>query len=151
MKTKYTLYQILLLSLLLIMTSCFLSESKPGAVDGNISINLRFTVLSRIDSTITIPIAELPVKVYTDDYNIPPMFAITDDSGFVSFENLPYAHYNVEAFTIIRPSEFEEIEVVGAKSLNLTVDSLGADMAYSDTLIMEQSERGLKINEIYRI
>ena len=142
-------HQILLFSLLLIMTSCFLSESKPEAVDGNLSINLRFTILSEEDSTIAVPLAYLPVKVYTNDYNIPPMFDVTDDSGFVHFEHLPYAHYNVEAFTIIRPNEYEEIEVVGAKSLNLTVDSLGTDMAYTDTLLMEQSKSGLKINELY--
>ena len=148
MKTKKT-YQILLLSLWLIMTSCFLSESKPEVVDGNLSINLRFTILSEEDSTIALPVADLPVKVYTNDYNIPPMFKITDDSGFVHFEHLPYAHYIVEAFTIIRPNEYEEIEVVGAKSLNLTVDSLGTDIVYTDTLLMEQSKSGLKINEIY--
>jgi len=67
----------------------------------------------------------------------------------VHFEHLPYAHYIVEAFTIICLNEFEEIEVVGAKSLNLTVDSLGTGMAYTDTLLMEQSKSGLKINEIY--
>jgi len=148
MKTKKT-YQILLLSVWLIMTSCFLSESKPEAVDGNLSISLSFMVLSEDDSTIALPVADLPVKVYTNDYNIPPMFGITDDSGLVHFEHLPYAHYIVEAFTIIRPNEYEEIEVVGAKSLNLTVDSLGTDMTYTDTLLMEQSKSGLKINEIY--
>ena len=30
-----------------------------------------------------------------------------------------------------------------------SVNSLGDDMSYNDTLVMEQSERGLKINEIY--
>ena len=72
MKTKNP-YQILLLSLLLIMTSCFLSESKPEAVDGNLSISLSFVVLSEDDSTIALPVADLPVKVYTNDYNIPPL------------------------------------------------------------------------------
>ncbi|MEA3391628.1 MAG: DUF4876 domain-containing protein [Candidatus Marinimicrobia bacterium] len=142
-------YQILLLSLWLIMTSCFLSESKPEVVDGNLSINLKFTILSEDDSTVMLPVADLPVKIYTNDYNIPPMFETTDDSGWAHFEHLPYAHYIVEAFTIVRPSEYEEIEVVGAKSLNLTVDSLGTDMTYTDTLLMEQSKSGLKINEIY--
>ena len=148
MKTK-TLYQILLLPLCFVIASCFLFENKPEVIDGNLSINLRFTVLSEDDSTIVLPVADLPVKIYTNNYNIPPMFDITDDSGLVHFEHLPYAHYNVEAFTIIRPNEYEEIEVVGAKSLNLTADSLGTDMTYTDTLLMEQSKTGLKINEIY--
>ncbi len=148
MKIK-TLHQILLLSLLLILVSCVLSENKPEAVDGNLSINLRFTVSSEEDSTITLPVADLSVKVYTKDYNISPMFATSDDNGLVHFEHLPYAHYIVEAYTIIHPNDYEEIEIVGAKSLNLTVDSLGTNMVYSDTLLMEQSKTGLKINEIY--
>ena len=128
MKSK-TIFQVLLLSLFLIFASCILSESKPEAIDGNISINLRFTIVSEDDSTVIEPISDLPVKIYTN--------------------HLPYAHYNVEAFTLIHPSSYEEIEVVGAKSLNLTADSLGAIMVYSDTLLMEKSKTGLKINEIY--
>ncbi len=148
MKIK-KLYQILLLSLLFIMTSCFLSESKPEAVDGNLSINLRFTVSSEEDSTMTVPIADLSVKVYTNDYNIPPMFAITDDSGFVHFEHLPYAHYIVEAYKIIWLDEHEGIEYVGAQNYYFNIDSLGNNTVYNDTLQMMKTKGGLKINEIY--
>ncbi len=129
--------------------SCMLFESRPETLDGNLSIRLCFTVPSDTDSTAVTPVEDLDVKIYTTDYSIPEMHALTDSAGVVLFEHLPYAYYNVEAYSILHPSEFEEIEVVGAKALNLTADSLGTDSVYTDTLCMEQSKRGLKINEIY--
>jgi hypothetical protein len=138
---------ILLLPLLL--SSCFFLEDKPETVDGNISIRLYFTVPSAIDSSVMNPVEDLPVRLYTTDYNLPEMSGITDSNGSVIFEDLPYARYYVEAHAVIRLSEFEEAEVVGARSLNMIADSLTGTTVYTDTLVMEQSKRGLKINEIY--
>ncbi len=148
MKTRI-LRLCLLFFVLFAATSCFLFESKPETVDGNLSIRLRFTLPSDIDSTVTEPVAGLRVKIVTSDYNIPEMYGITDSAGFVLFEQLPYAYYSIEAHSVLQVSEFEEVEVVGTKNLNLTANSLGTDTVYTDTLLMEQSKLGLKINEIY--
>ncbi|MDD3716368.1 MAG: DUF4876 domain-containing protein [Candidatus Neomarinimicrobiota bacterium] len=133
----------------LLAASCFLFEEKPQAVDGNVSIRLRFTVPAQADTLEALPVPGIPVRIYTEDYSIPELTEITDSSGFVRFDNLPYARYVVESHALIKISEFEEAEVVGAKALQLTADSLRGEMVYTDTLLMEQSKRGLKINEIY--
>jgi hypothetical protein len=135
--------------LALVLSSCLLFESKPEVMDGNLSIKIRFTVPSDEDSTIAIPVADLPVKIYTNNYNIPFQYDTTDADGFAYFEGLPYAYYTVEAYTILRPNGYTEIEVVGAKVLELTADSLAGESMYVDSLSMEKSKRGLKINEIY--
>lgn len=139
----------MILLLTLLLSSCLFFEDKPDTLDGNLSIRLCFTIPSSMDSSVQEPVENLPVQLYTKDYNIPEMQALTDAEGFVEFEQLPYAHYTVEAHAVISLSEFEEAEVVGAKTLNLNADSLGGKTVYCDTLIMEQSKRGLKINEIY--
>lgn len=143
--------QILFISMftLILLSSCILFENKPEIVDGNISIDLQFTIPSDDDSTLQIPVADLPVKIYTSNYNTPPVFGMTDSTGVVTFDHLPFAYYTVEAYTILRPNAFTEIEVVGAKVLELVADSLGGELSFSDTISMEQSKRGLKINEIY--
>lgn len=141
------IYMILLLPMLL--SSCLFFEDKPDAVDGNLSIRLCFTIPSSTDSSAQVPVENLEVRLYTKNYSIPEMQGLTDAGGFVEFEELPYARYTVEAHALISLSEFEEAEVVGAKTLDLNADSLGGNTVYSDTLIMEQSKRGLKINEVY--
>ena len=133
----------------LLPSSCFLFETMPRNVDGNISIELCFVVPSNLDSTQIHPVGGMTVEIYTNDYNIPLLSGTTNEQGVVSFEHLPYARYNIEAYALIQVSEFEEAEVVGAKTLNLTADSLGTDTVFTDTLVMQQSSKGLKINEIY--
>jgi hypothetical protein len=136
-------------SILLLFTSCLLFESKPEAVDGNLQIKLKLTIPSDVDSTVGVPVAGLPVKISTSNYNIPEMYDTTDADGNVQFDHLPFAYYTVEAYTILRPDGFTEIEVVGAKVLELVADSLDGEVVYEDSLSMESSKRGLKINEIY--
>jgi hypothetical protein len=133
----------------LLLSSCLLFESKPTMLDGNLQINLTFTIPSEADSTVGIPIANMPVKITTSNYNIPEIYDTTDVNGQVTFENLPFAYYTVEAYTILKPDAFTEIEVVGAKVLELVADSLNGTTVYTDSLSMESSKRGLKINEIY--
>ncbi|MDZ7796555.1 MAG: hypothetical protein U5N56_05725 [Candidatus Marinimicrobia bacterium] len=58
MKTR-SLHLCLLSVLLFAAASCFLFESKPETVDGNLSIRLRFTLPSDIDSTTTVPVSGL--------------------------------------------------------------------------------------------
>lgn len=147
---RKSLVQIMCLLLLFLpIASCFLFEDKPEVIDGNISIRLRFTVPAEADSLEPLPVPEIPVRIYTNDYSIPELTEMTDSSGYVRFDHLPFARYVVEAHAVIRISEFEEAEVVGAKALQLTADSLYGETVYTDTLLMEQSKRGLKINEIY--
>ncbi|MBN2780348.1 MAG: hypothetical protein JXR21_00100 [Candidatus Marinimicrobia bacterium] len=147
---KRKLHHIVLLSLALLLgVSCLLFEDKPLAVDGNLTIRLQFSAPSEEDSSLSVPVAGLDVLIYTRDYNIPELEAVTDSAGSVCFEGLPYAHYNVESHAVFRPNSYTEIEMVGAKSLILTVDSIGTDSVYSDTVMLEKSKRGLKINEVY--
>jgi len=133
----------------LVLSSCLLFENKPEAIDGNLQINLTFTVPSEEDSTVEVPVADLPVRIFTTNYNIPEQYDTTDANGFVHFDHLPYAYYTVEAHSFISTGEFTEIEVVGAKVLDLVADSLQGENVYIDSLSMESSKRGLKINEIY--
>ena len=65
------------------------------------------------------------------------------------FDKLPFAYYTVEAFAIIKLDNFNEVEVVGAKVLELVADSLNGETTYRDSVQMESSISGLKINEIY--
>ncbi len=143
---KHTIFLILLL---ILISSCMFFESKPTAVDGSLSIRLRFTIPSDEDSSVTIPMENLQVKLTTDDYNIPPIFADTDSNGFVTFDQLPYAYYKAQAHSIFWADAYTQVEVVGAKVLELIADSLGNETLYTDTLVMVQSKRGLKINEVY--
>lgn len=142
---------ILIISLLftLLLSSCLLFENRPEVIDGNLEIKLRFTYPSEADSTVDIPVANMPVKISTSNYNISEMYDTTDINGNVQFDNLPFAYYTVEAYAIIPLDNFNEQEVVGAKVLELVADSLGGEMVYSDSISMETSKRGLKINEIY--
>ncbi|MBW6457721.1 MAG: DUF4876 domain-containing protein [FCB group bacterium] len=139
----------LVIIVFLLPSSCFVFEEMPLNVDGNITIALCFVVPSQLDSAQTYPVEGMTVEIYTGDYNIPILSGTTDEAGVVTFEHLPYARYTVEAYALIQVSEFEEAEVVGAKTINLTADSLGMSTVFSDTLIMQQSSKGLKINEIY--
>jgi len=134
-----------------LLSSCLLFESKPDAMDGSLEINLTFTIPSEADSTVGIPVTDMPVKITTSNYNIPEMYDTTDENGKVYFTDLPFAYYTVEAYTIIRPDGFTEIEVVGAKVLELVADSLQGETVFEDSLSMESSKRGLKINEVYTV
>lgn len=133
----------------MVLSSCLLFETKPEAIDGDLQINLRFTLPSEEDSTVQVPVADLPVRIFTTNYNIPELYDTTDANGLVHFDHLPYAYYTVEAHAIISTGGFTEMEVVGAKVLELVADSLQGINTYSDSISMESSKRGLKLNEIY--
>lgn len=142
---KYILLFVFTLGLL---ASCFFTQEKPVTRDGNLSIDLILTVESdTVDSAIAVPGVE--VKLTTSNYNLPTYYDITDSNGIAHFEGLPFAYYKAEAHAIMKPTDFTEIEVVGAKVLELTADSLDGALVYVDSIGMEQSQRGLCINEIY--
>ena len=134
----------------LLLVSCFLSQEKPTIRDGNLNIELLLTIEDDSDSiSSTIPVPGVEVKLTTTNYNLPPYYDITDSNGIAHFEGLPFAYYKAEAYSIIKPTPFTEVEVVGAKVLELTADSLGGELSYRDSVTMLQSQRGLCINEIY--
>jgi len=141
---------IIITASLLLLTSCLLFESKPEVRDGNLSLRLNFTYPSEIDSSIQIPVNELPVKVYTNDFNLPVLYDTTDSNGCVNFDNLPYAHYNVEAYKIIWTDVQEAIEFVGASEYYFDIDSMESNVKM-DTLELIKAKGGLKINEIYTV
>jgi len=145
--------RIIIISLLsvLLLSSCLLFESKPEVMDGNLEIKLRFTYSSDADSTIDIPVVNMPVEITTSNYNIPEAYDTTDADGNVQFDDLPFAYYTVEAYSIVKLDGFNEVEVIGATVLELVADSLEGETVYVDSISMESSKRGLKINELYTV
>lgn len=145
MKNKVTKYIILTIPVL-VLFSCFLFDTpKPTQMDGSAEIVLQLLVDDNGDTT---SVAGVPVSIRTYNYNIPEFSDTTDSNGVVHFYDLPFASYYVQAFSVIRASEFEEIEIVGSQVIELVSDSSIMDMVV-DTMFMEQSKRGLKINEVY--
>lgn len=142
---------IIIISLVtLLLVSCFFTQEKPEIKDGNLNIELVLTIEDDSDSiTTVIPVPGVEVKLTTSNYNLPAYYDTTDSNGIARFEGLPFAYYKAEAYSIIKPTPFTEVEVVGAKVLQLTADSLRGELSYCDSLIMQQSQRGLCINEIY--
>jgi hypothetical protein len=127
----------------LMITSCF--KDSPSIQDGDLTLKIYVKYEGE-------NLSNLPVTLITDEYAIGDITSLTDDSGLVIFESLPFAMYqvSVQGETIIpsflTPGELDTIVVTG----NSFIEP-GNDNVYLDTIftIASGTAPGIKINEIY--
>jgi len=134
---------IFLFVLTLVFSNCF--KEKPSQYDGVLTL----IIYSEFEGKI---IPFVPVTLETNDYNISTVAGITDSSGMVIFNDLPWAYYQVSGkSTIIAPSphdstKMDTFSVNGSEFISIDEDNLKIDTL---NLIVSGAEPGLKINELY--
>lgn len=143
MKNKHSL--LIMISMAILITSCFLNIDKPMLKDGTGGIVL--TV--KVDTSDGMELAiNVPVSLETPDFNFPILTEITDSNGEVRFENIPYASYTARSFVDVTV-DGETRKIGGAAKIDLFVDE-NFDSVKVDSIEMG-SYRGLVINEIYTV
>lgn len=137
------------------MAGCF--REKPTAYDSTFKITLY--VKFRDDSLgYNQFLKDVRVRLKPIDYNLAALTAVTDDSGKVIFEDIPWAKYDLEirstawvpfidsAGTVV-PDSFISLTVVD--TANLISPNAGGVVVDTIFTIAATSLPGIKINEIY--
>ena len=130
-------------SIALLLTGCF--KSSPSTKDGNLSLELYVKYETEL-------LKGVPVSLITDEYPMSALVDTTDEFGKVSFEDIPFAIYQVKIKgntvipSFLEPGELDTIMVTGSSFIEPENDDVFVDTVFT---IASGTSPGIKINEIY--
>jgi len=129
--------------LALALSSCF--QSKPTQYDSTFSAVFYVRYQDKA-------LAEVPVKLSTDDFRLSAFTDTTDAEGRVAFESLPWAVYHLNIKTtayIPSPVDSTKNDTVTVIATEFFEPNEVGSLLDTVEVIVSGTEPGLKINEIY--
>ena len=129
--------------IMIFVTGCF--KDQPIIKDGTLTMQI---FVKHEDMLVN----NVPVTILTKDYNMSAIVDITDSTGMVEFDNLPYAQYTINATgnaivpSFLDPEDMDTLLITGSSVIDPGDEEVFQDTIYT---ISAGSSPGIKINEIY--